>query len=89
MIQHGVGRDGNPLTVFDNGGGITGGTLPFDETVNTFSFSAALNYKISNTMAVYARYSNGNKAPELSNYFSATSDFLIKSINTTRKIFNR
>jgi outer membrane receptor protein involved in Fe transport len=76
------GRDGNPLTLYDNGGGIAGTPLPFDETVNTFSFSAALSYKISNTMAVYARYSNGNKAPELSNYFAATSDFLIKSINT-------
>lgn len=76
------GRDGNPLTVYDNGGGIAGTPLAFNETVNTFSFSAALNYKISNTMAVYTRYSNGNKAPELSNYFAATSDFLIKSINT-------
>jgi outer membrane receptor protein involved in Fe transport len=76
------GRDGNPLTLYDNGGGIEGAPLPFDETVNTFSFSGALSYKISKTMAVYARYSNGNKAPELSNYFAATSDFLVKSINT-------
>ena len=76
------GRDGNPLTVYDNGGGIAGAPLPFDETVHTVSFSAGLNYKINNEMAVYARYSNGNKAPEIGNYFAATNSFLIKSINT-------
>lgn len=76
------GRDGNPLTVYDNGGGIAGTPLPFDETVHTVSFSAGLNYKINNEMAVYARYSNGNKAPEISNYFAATNSFLIKSLNT-------
>lgn len=75
------GRDGNPLTVYDNGGGIAGAPLPFDQTVHTVSFSAGLNYKISDEMAVYVRYSNGNKAPEISNYFAATSSFLINSLN--------
>lgn len=76
------GRDGNPLTVYDNGGGIAGTPLPFDATVNTVSYSAGLNYKLSNTAAVYVRYANGNKAPEQGNYFAATSDFLIKSLNS-------
>lgn len=76
------GRDGNPLTVYDNGGGIAGTPLPFDATVNTVSYSAGLNYKINNEMAVYVRYSNGNKAPEIGNYFAATSSFLVKSLNS-------
>ncbi len=76
------GRDGNPLTVYDNGGGIAGTPLQFDKTVQTVSFSAGLNYKISEEMAVYVRYSNGNKAPELNAYFAATNPFLISSLNT-------
>jgi iron complex outermembrane recepter protein len=76
------GRDGNPLTVYDNGGGIAGTPLPFDATIHTVSYSAGLNYKISNTTAVYLRYSNGNKAPEMGNYFAATSSFLVKSLNS-------
>lgn len=76
------GTDGNPLTVYDNGGGIAGAALPFDAIVHTVSYSAGLNYKLSNEMAVYARYSNGNKAPELGNYFGATNPFLIKSLNS-------
>ena len=76
------GRDGNPLTIYDNGGGIAGTPLDFDETVNTLSFSAGLTYKISSEMALYARYSNGKKAPEIGNYFAATDPFLIKSLNT-------
>jgi outer membrane receptor protein involved in Fe transport len=76
------GRDNNPLTVYDNGGGIAGAPLPFDAIINTVSYSAGLNYKINNEMAVYARYSNGNKAPEIGNYFAATNTFLIKSLNS-------
>ncbi len=76
------GRDGNPLTVYDNGGGIAGTPLNFDKTVHTFSFSAGLNYRINNETAVYARYSDGNKAPEIGNYFAATAPNLISSLNT-------
>ena len=76
------GTDRNPLTVYDNGGGIAGAPLPFDKTMNTVSYSAGLNYLISNEMAVYARYSNGNKAPEIGNFFAATDPNLIANLNT-------
>ena len=76
------GTDGNPLTVYDNGGGIAGTPLPFDKTMKTFSFSAGLNYKISEEMAVYGRYSNGNKAPDISNFFSALTAEDIQNLNT-------
>ena len=76
------GTDGNPLTVYDNGGGIAGDPLPFNATINTVSYSAGLNYKLNNEMAVYVRYSNGNKSPEIGNYFAATNTFLIKSLNS-------
>jgi len=35
--------------------------LAFDKTMKTLSFSAGLNYRMSEEMAVYVRYSNGNK----------------------------
>ena len=64
------GTDGNPLTFYDNN------TLDhiyhaaFNKTLNSLSYSAAFNYKFSNTMAVYARYSKGKKAPDLDVYFA-------------------
>ena len=76
------GLDGNVLTVYDNGGGIAGTPLPFDRTMNTLSYSAGLNYRISQDKAVYIRYSNGNKAPEVSNFFSALTATAIQNINT-------
>jgi outer membrane receptor protein involved in Fe transport len=75
------GLDGNPLTLYDNAYGTTPNTFNFDKTVNTFSYSAGLNYKINNHFSLYGRYSEGNKAPDLDMYFNATSDFLAKSLN--------
>lgn len=75
------GLDGNPLTLYDNGYGTTPNTFNFNKTVNTFSYSAGLNYKINNHFSLYGRYSEGNKAPDLDMYFSATTDFLAKTLN--------
>ncbi|MEZ0538114.1 TonB-dependent receptor [Fibrella arboris] len=76
------GRDGNPLTLYDNGGGIAGAPLAFNKTINTLSFSAGLNYRMQADMAVYVRYSNGNKSPEIGQFFSATDQNLINTLNT-------
>lgn len=75
------GLDGNPLTLYDNGYGTTPNTFNFNKTVNTFSYSAGLNYKINNHFSLYGRYSEGNKAPDLDMYFNATTDFLAKTLN--------
>jgi len=75
------GRDGDPLTVYDNGIGGDTGTYAFNKRVNTFSYSAGLNYKISNTFALYGRYSEGNKAPDLDIYFNANTAFTSKTLN--------
>jgi len=71
------GRDGNPLTLYDNGGGIEGQPLNYDETLNTFSFSGALSYKISNNQSIYVRYSNGNKAPDVNFYLALNTPYAI------------
>ncbi len=59
------GLDNNPLTLYDNGGGTQGTALHFNYSVGTVSFSGGLNYKLSNNQALYLRYSNGNKAPDI------------------------
>ncbi|MEI6950539.1 TonB-dependent receptor [Paraflavisolibacter sp. H34] len=61
------GVDGNPLTLYDNGGGLVRkDTLyyGYDKSLSTFSFSAGLNYKINNSLAFYGRYSDGRKSPD-------------------------
>ena len=42
-----------------------GPTYTFDHSINTVSFSAGLNYKLSNNFALYGRYSQGAKAPDM------------------------
>ncbi|MBP6827028.1 MAG: TonB-dependent receptor [Saprospiraceae bacterium] len=73
------GLDGNPLTLYDNGGGTEGTPLAYDHTISTLSFSGGLNYKLSNTQAIYLRYSNGNKAPDVNFYLGLTSPFAIET----------
>ncbi|MDQ3278303.1 MAG: TonB-dependent receptor, partial [Bacteroidota bacterium] len=69
----GGGYDKNPLTLWDNG--INKATAPWftDNTITTLSFSGALNYQFSNNLALYGRFSRGNKAPDLTLYTAAFS----------------
>lgn len=62
------GADGNPATLYDVRSFKDGTPIVFGTDINTFSFSAGLNYKINENMAVYARYSNGKKSPDMSFY---------------------
>lgn len=74
------GLDRDPLTMYDNSYGSLGAILPFIKTINTFSFSAGWNYKIGDLVAVYGRYSLGNKAPDLDMYFAANTEFTNKTL---------
>ena len=74
------GADGDPLTLYDNSIGSAPNTYFFDKTVHTFSYSAGLNYKINDNLALYGRVSEGNKAPDMDMYFSATTEFLAKTL---------
>lgn len=64
------GVDGNPFTLFDIGSRIRNPQVnfPFNFDYSYFSGSVGLNYKISDKSAAYARFSRGNKAPELDYY---------------------
>ena len=67
------GYDENPLTLWDNA--VNKATAPWftDNTIATFSFSGALNYQFQDNLALYGRFSQGNKAPDLTLYTSAFS----------------
>ena len=62
------GLDGNPLTVYDNAYYRDPVALDFSFTTNTLSYSGALNYLISPVQSIYARFSEGKKAPEFNLY---------------------
>lgn len=64
------GVDGNPLTLSDLGSRIRNpaSNFAFDFNYSYFSGSLGFNYKISDKSATYARFSRGNKAPELDYY---------------------
>jgi iron complex outermembrane recepter protein len=74
------GLDGNPLTFYDNTKAIRGGSFKYDKTLSYVSFSGALNYKISDNMAIYGRYSNGKKAPGFQVYQDVSNVYLEKNL---------
>ena len=63
------GIDNNPLTLYDNYYFVKGVDIPYKTTLNTFSYSGGLNYKINMSNSVYIRYSSGQKAPDMQYYF--------------------
>jgi iron complex outermembrane receptor protein len=73
------GRDGNPLTLWDNGGGTAGAPINYNYNLNSFSYTAGLNYKFSKENAIYARFARGNKAPSTFFYLDLNSDFLVEN----------
>jgi iron complex outermembrane recepter protein len=71
------GTDGNPLTLFDNYSNIPDADAIFEynKTKSYLSYSGALNYKMNEGSAIYARYSNGKKAPGFTIYNDITTKF--------------
>jgi iron complex outermembrane receptor protein len=84
------GLDGDPKTFYDNNTVDRITSVNFDKTLNSFSFSGALNYKFNENMALYGRYSQGKKAPDLDVYFAANREETIGLLNpqerTTRQV---
>lgn len=62
------GADGDTLTLYDNTINRVTSSYDYEESVNTFSFSAGLNYKFNEKYAVYGRYSQGEKAPDMTGF---------------------
>lgn len=75
------GANGNSLTLYDNSEGFVGATYKYDKTIPTFSFSGGLNYMFTDNMAVYGRYSEGRKAPDMDVCNNINSDAGVKFLN--------
>jgi iron complex outermembrane recepter protein len=75
------GTDGNPLTLFDNNSNGPGATYKYNKTKSYLSYSAALNYKVNDNVALYGRYSNGKKAPGLNIYTDVTTALAESSLD--------
>lgn len=76
------GTDGNPLTFYDNSSGKITAKYNYDNlSVNTFSFSGGLNYKFADEQAVYGRFSQGSKAPDLDMFVTVNTAFGAANLN--------
>ena len=75
------GVDKNPLTAYDNSIAKITSVYQYDKSLSTFSMSAGLNYKLSDNYAVYGRYSQGNKAPDMGIYVGVDNDASAKFLD--------
>jgi len=81
------GVDGDFTTAFDNGVLTpTGEQDEFDFNYSYLSHSIGLNYKFQEDAALFARFSGGNKAPELDYYYNNFSNVPINQKGEVQKI---
>jgi len=84
------GTDGNPLTFYDNSSGKITAKYNYDNlSVNTFSFSGGLNYKFADEQAVYGRFSQGSKAPDLDMFVTVNTAFGAANLNPIAQKFSK
>ena len=69
------GVDGDSTTLYDNDAYVIGDILNYKSHLTTFAFSAGVNYRVSQDLAFYARYSQGSKAPQF-NFYDENSNVL-------------
>jgi len=75
------GLDENPLTLYDNFSGILGSNdVEYNTSLNSFAFSAGVNYRINKNNAVYVRFASGQKAPDLRFYAAYTDQGIVDDI---------
>lgn len=75
------GTDGNIYTMYNNNALVKLTNVTYSNQQENVSYSAALNYKFNNNLAVYARYSKGSKSPDLDVYFAANTPQTIGLLN--------
>lgn len=76
------GTDGDPYTLYDNQGGKLNATYRYsDQKVATFSFSGGMNYKYADNQAVYARYSQSSKAPDMGMFTGVNTQFGLDNLD--------
>lgn len=81
------GVDGDVNTAYDNSVKVsTGEKDMFDYNFNYLSYSAGINFKFNDKAAVFTRFSDGNKAPELNYYFNNFDNVAINQKGEVQKI---
>jgi iron complex outermembrane recepter protein len=83
-----TGADGDSLTLYDNRVWAANPERGFDKTVNTLSYSAGLNYKVSERLAFYGRYSKGQKSPDLAFFMDIANQQLTADIRPEAQDIN-
>lgn len=86
-FQQDGGVDGDPTTAYDNGVLTSSGEQDdFDFNYGYLSYSAGLNYRLQDDVAVFTRFSSGSKAPELNYYFNNFTNVPINGKGEVQKI---
>ena len=79
-----TGIDGNASTLYDGRTFTTNPTQSFEKTLSfkdVVSYSLGLNYRVNDGFAVYGRYSQGRKTPDLSYFMDIANQQLTSSIS--------
>jgi iron complex outermembrane recepter protein len=79
-----LGADGDSLTLYDNRVYARNPEQSFDKSLkfkDVVSYSFGANYKVSDNFALYGRYSQGNKTPDLSYFMDIANQQLTSNIS--------
>ncbi len=82
VVRSKGGVDGDSTTIYDNYTYPLGKTLNYSSPLNTFAFSAGLNYTLNPSVAFYARYSQGSKTPDYNVFYDNSDIFEIEAQRT-------
>ena len=73
------GADKDTTTIYDVRSWGLNDPFLFGEDLKTTSYSVGLNYKINDNMAIYARYSNGKKSPDMNFFLDVANQIALKT----------
>ena len=76
-----TGADGNAATLYDNRLWANNPKQSFEKDLQSVSYSIGMNYKANENFAIYGRYSQGRKSPDLSYFMDIANQQLTSSIS--------
>lgn len=82
LVRSKGGVDGDSTTLYDNNTYTLGKKLNYSSPLNTFAFSAGMNYTLNPGMAIYARYAQGSKTPDFNVFYDNSDIFKIEAQRT-------
>ncbi len=86
-VEQAGGLDGDPTTQYDQSFQVASGiSQDLDFNYQYLSYSGSLQYALTDQQYLYARYSHGNKAPELNNYIQNFSGLPIEDPSAVQGI---